>query len=152
MDQANTGCVDDPRLKPPLRLRWAMRPFDLRVQMSADDRSLYFISEAGTFAALEQASGRIRWRKRLNSPVGGWQQLLLDKGRLYVTRSTTALRDKKPEEGGSAFSAFDAETGKLLWQTDWGSLQGTCRTAPVIVGDVVAGITMMIIRVAGRAD
>src|SRR5262249_7712894 len=31
MDQANTGFVNDPKLKPPLRLRWACRPFDLRV-------------------------------------------------------------------------------------------------------------------------
>ncbi|QDU31387.1 Quinohemoprotein alcohol dehydrogenase ADH-IIG precursor [Anatilimnocola aggregata] len=142
MDQANTGCVDDPRLKPPLRLRWATRPFDLRVQMSADEDSLYFISEAGTFAALEQATGRIRWRQRLNSPIGGWQQLLLDRGQLFVTRSTSALRARKPEEGGSAFNAFDAKTGQLLWQAEWGSLQGTCRTSPVIVGDVVAGITL----------
>ena len=141
MNQANTGSVDDPRLKPPLRLRWAMRPFDLRVQMSADQDSLYFISEAGTFAAMEQATGRIRWRQRLNSPIGGWQQVLLDRGKLFVTRSTAALRTRKPEEGGSAFSAFDAETGKLLWQAPWGSLQGTCRTSPVIVGDVVASIT-----------
>jgi outer membrane protein assembly factor BamB len=141
MDQANTGCIDDPRLKPPLRLRWAMRPFDLRVQMSADRDSLYFISEAGTFAAIEQATGRLRWRQRLNSPIGGWQQLLLDGGRLFVTRSTAALRTRKPAEGGSAFSAFDAETGQLLWQQPWGSLQGTCRTSPVSVGDVVAGIT-----------
>lgn len=141
MDQGNTGSVDDPRLKPPLRLRWAMRPFDLRVQMSADRDSLYFISEAGTFAAVEQATGRIRWRQRLNSPIGGWQQLLLEGGRLFVTRSTAALRTRKPEEGGSAFSAFDAATGERLWQTPWGSLQGTCRTSPVIVGDAVAGIT-----------
>lgn len=142
MDQGNSGCVDDPRLKPPFRLRWAMRPFDLRVQMSADEDSLYFLSEAGTFGALEQATGRLRWRQRLNSPVGGWKQLLLHQGRAFVTRSARASSIRKPEEGGATFSAFDAGTGKLVWQKPWGALQSTCRTAPVAVGDVVAAITM----------
>jgi outer membrane protein assembly factor BamB len=141
MDQGNTGCVDDPRLKPPLRVKWAMRPFDLRVQMSADEDSLYFIAEAGTLGAIEQATGRIRWRKRLTGPVDGWKQLLLDRGRLFVTRNAPSSRRRKPEEGGASFSAFDARDGKLLWQTEWGRLQGTCRTAPVAMGDVVAGIT-----------
>ena len=142
MDQSNTNCADDPRLKPPFRLRWAMRPHDLRVQMSADDDSLYFVSEAGTFGAIEQSTGRIRWRQRLNGPIDGWKQLLLDRGTLYVTRGSSRLSERKPEEGGASFRAFDAATGKLKWEAPWGALQGTCRTAPVIVGDVVAGITM----------
>jgi len=141
MDQGNTGSVDDPRLKPPLRVRWAMRPFDLRVQMSADEDSLYFISEAGTLGAIEQATGRIRWRQRLRGPVDGWKQLLLDRGRLFVTRNGRTPRRRSPDEGGPTLSAFDAATGRLLWQHPWGSLQGTCRTSPVVVGNVVAGIT-----------
>ena len=154
MDQGNTGSVDDPHLKPPLRVRWAMRPFDLRVQMSADDDSLYFISEAGTMAAIEQATGRIRWRQRLTGPMDGWKQLLLDRRdggpqrqrsaaltRLFVTRNGRTSRRRGPKEGGPTLTAFDAATGHQLWQQPWGSLQGTCRTAPIVVGDVVAGIT-----------
>ncbi len=141
MDQGNTGSVDDPLLKPPLRVRWAMRPFDLRVQMSADDDSLYFISEAGTLAALEQATGRIRWRRRLTGPMDGWKQLLLDRGRLFVTRNGQTSRRRSPDEGGPTLTAFDAASGRQLWQQPWGSLQGTCRTAPIVVGDVVAGLT-----------
>jgi len=141
MDQGNTGSVDDPRLKPPLHVRWAMRPFDLRVQMSADEDSLYFISEAGTLGAIEQATGRIRWRQRLTGPMDGWKQLLLDRGRLFVTRNGRTSRRRKPEEGGPTLSAFEAATGRLLWQHSWGTLQGTCRTAPVVVRDMVAGIT-----------
>jgi outer membrane protein assembly factor BamB len=141
MDQGNTGSVDDPRLKPPLRVRWAMRPFDLRVQMSADEESVYFISEAGTFGAIEQATGRIRWRHRLTGPMDGWKQLLLDGGRLFVTRNGRTSRRRKPTEGGASLTAFDTATGRQLWQQPWGSLQGTCRTAPVSVGGVVAGIT-----------
>ena len=141
MDQGNTGQVKDPRLKPPLRVRWAMRPFDLRVQMSADADSLYFISEAGTLAAIEQATGRVRWRQRLTGPMDGWKQLLLDNGRLFVTRNGRTSRRRSPEEGGPSLTAFDAATGRQLWQQPWGTLQGTCRTAPVAVGDVVAGIT-----------
>src|SRR5262249_295627 len=57
MDQGNTGYVEDPLLKPPLRLRWACRPFDLRAQVCADENSIYFVSESGTVAALEQATG-----------------------------------------------------------------------------------------------
>jgi len=109
--------------------------------MSADEDSLYFISEAGTLGAIEQATGRIRWRQRLTGPVDGWKQLLLDHGRLFVTRNGRTSRRRKPEEGGATLTAFDATTGRLLWQQPWGSLQGTCRTAPVVVGDVVAGIT-----------
>jgi outer membrane protein assembly factor BamB len=139
MDQANTSYVDDPKLKAPLRLRWACRPFDLRAQINADDDSIYFIAEAGTLAALEQATGRMRWRRRLNGPVDGWKQMLLDGGRLYITRNGSSTR--KPEEGGPSFLAVDARTGATLWQQPWGSIQGTCRSSPVIVGNVLAGFT-----------
>jgi outer membrane protein assembly factor BamB len=141
MDQGNTSSVDDINLKPPLRVRWAMKPFDLRVQMSADDHSLYFISEAGTFGAIEQATGRIRWRKRLTGPVDGWKQMLHDNGQLFVTRNARTSRRRTPEQGGPTITAFDAATGRQLWQHPWGLLQGTCRAAPVIVDNVVAGIT-----------
>lgn len=141
MDQGNTGSVDDAGLKPPLRVRWAMRPFDLRVQMSADSDSLYFVSEAGTMAAIEQATGRIRWRQRLTGPIDGWKQLLLGGGRLFVTRNGRTTRRRRPDEGGPTLTAFDAATGHQLWQQSWGKLQGTCRTSPIVVGNVVAGIT-----------
>lgn len=140
MDQANTSFVDDAKLKPPLRLRWACRPFDLRVQMSADDDSVYFVSEAGTLAALEQATGRIRWRRRLNGPVDGWKQMLLHDNRLFVTRNGRSAA-RKQGDGGSEFLALDAATGETLWTRPWGSIQGTCRSSPVLVGDVVAGFT-----------
>jgi outer membrane protein assembly factor BamB len=140
MDQGNSNFVDDPKLKAPLRLRWACRPFDLRAQMSADEDSIYFIAEAGTLAALEQATGRIRWRRRLNGPVDGWKQMLLDNGRLYINRNGSSAA-RKPEEGGPSFLAVDARTGATLWQQPWGSIQGTCRSSPVIVGNVVAGFT-----------
>ena len=140
MDQGNTNSVDDPKLKPPLRLRWACRPFDLRAQFSADDDSIYFISEAGTLAALEQSTGRIRWRLRLNGPVDGWKQMLLDNGRLYITRNGSSTT-RKPGDGGSELLAVDARNGETLWQLPWGSIQGTCRSSPVVVGKVVAGFT-----------
>jgi len=140
MDQANTSFVDDPELKPPLRLRWACRPHDLRLQMSADDDSLYFTSEAGTIGAIEQATGRIRWRRRLNGPVDGWKQMLLDRGKLFITRNS-AYSKLKPGEGGSEFLAVDALTGDTLWSQPWGTIQGTCRSSPVLVDNVVAGFT-----------
>jgi outer membrane protein assembly factor BamB len=139
MDQANTNFADDPKLKPPLRLRWACRPFDLRVQINADEDSIYFSSEAGTLAALEQDTGRIRWRRRLNGPIDGWTQMLLDGGRLYINRNGRAMA--KPGDGGSEFLAVDARTGATLWQQPWGSIQSTCRGSPVLVGKVVAGFT-----------
>src|SRR5262249_12130345 len=100
MDQGNPNFVNDQKLKPPLRLRWACRPFDLRVQMSADDDCIYFISEAGTLAALEQDTGRICWRRRINGPVDGWKQMLLDGARLYITRNSH-YPNRKPGQGGS---------------------------------------------------
>ncbi len=141
MDQGNRNFVDDASLKPPFRLRWAMKPFDLRVQMSADDDSLYFISEAGTLASIEQATGRIRWRRRLNSPVDGWEQMLLDQGRLFITRNAGKL-DRKPGAGGAELLSVEAKNGRTRWETTWGSIQGTCRTSPVLVGNVVAGFTV----------
>lgn len=139
MDQGNSNFADDPRLKPPLRLRWACKPFDLRVQLNADDDSIYFISEAGTLAAMEQATGRVRWRRRLNGPIDGWKQMLLDGGRLYIHRNGRAAA--KPDDGGAEFLAVDARSGATLWQQPWGAIQGTCRSAPVAVGKVVAGFT-----------
>lgn len=138
MDQGNTNFVADPKLKPPLRLRWACRPFDLRVQINADDDCIYYTSEAGTLAALEQDTGRIRWRRRLDGPVDGWTQMLLDGGRLYLNRNGRAKGG--PGEGGS-FLAVDARTGATLWQQPWGAIQNTCRGSPVVVGTVVAGFT-----------
>src|SRR5262249_42190147 len=140
MARETPSCGRTPRQTPPLRLRWAARPFDLRVQMSADDNSIYFISEAGTLAALEQATGRLRWRRRLNGPVDGWKQMLLDGGRLYITRNSSSTT-RKPGEGGSEFLAVDARTGETLWQQPWGAIQGTCRSSPVTVATVVAGST-----------
>ncbi|MGE3804258.1 MAG: PQQ-binding-like beta-propeller repeat protein [Gemmataceae bacterium] len=140
MNQGNTSFVDDPKLRPPFKLRWASKPFDLRVQMSADEDSLYFISEAGTLAALEQDTGRIRWRRRLNGPVDGWKQMLLDNGRLYVTRNSP-YPGRAAGDGGSEFLAIDAANGETIWQQPWGTIQGTCRSAPVLVGKVVAGFT-----------
>src|SRR4029077_9029486 len=35
----------------------------------------------------------------------------------------------------------DARSGATLWQQPWGSIQGTCRSSPVIVGKVLAGFT-----------
>jgi len=140
MDQGNSNFVDDPNLKPPFRLRWACRPLDLRAQINADEDSLYFISEAGTLAALEQSTGRLRWRRRLNSPIDGWKQMLLDRGRLYITRNG-ALTTRVPGNGGSEFLAVDARTGETLWHQPWGAIQATCRGAPVLVGKVVAGLT-----------
>jgi outer membrane protein assembly factor BamB len=140
MDQGNTNFVNDPQLKPPLRLRWACRPFDLRVQINADDDSIYFISEAGTLAALEQATGRLRWRRRLNGPVDGWEQMLLDRGRLYITRNGSSTT-RKPGDGGSAILAVDARSGETIWEQPWGVIQSTCRSSPVLVGNVVAGFT-----------
>src|SRR5262249_15751095 len=139
-DQANTNCVTDADLKPPLRVRWACRPFDLRVQISADDHSLYFISEAGTVAALEQDTGRMRWRRPLNGPLDGGKQMLLHEGRLFATRPGTPGKERLGG-GGPEFIALDARTGATLWQQPWGLIQGTCRSAPVAVGNVVAGFT-----------
>lgn len=141
INQGNTNCVDDPDLRPPFRLRWASKPFDLRVQVCTDEDSLYFTSEAGTIAALEQSTGRIRWRYRLNGPVDGWKQMLLHGRRLYLTRST-AGKQRPIDAGGPSLCCLDADTGAMIWQQPWGTSQGTCRGAPVLVGDVVAGFTV----------
>src|SRR5262249_51038438 len=78
-------------------------------------------------------------RRRLNGPVDGWKQMLLDGGRLYITRNGSPA--KKPDDGGAEFLAVNARTGETIWQQPWGAVQLTCRASPGSVGNVVAGFT-----------
>ncbi|MFB3891183.1 MAG: PQQ-binding-like beta-propeller repeat protein [Phycisphaerae bacterium] len=64
--QANTDFVDDANLRGPMRLRWAIRTGAmLRAPMCASEQDIFFLGMEGEVGAVEQETGRIRWRRRL---------------------------------------------------------------------------------------
>ena len=64
-------CADDPGLKPPFRVRWAVRAADtFRPAPSATESDAIFTGMFGMITCLEQATGRQRWRVRLPAQLG----------------------------------------------------------------------------------
>jgi outer membrane protein assembly factor BamB len=156
--QANSNYVDDAGLKAPLRLRWAIRTGSmLKAPMCASAEDVFYLGMDGTVGAVEQETGRIRWRRRLDVAAGWLQSPLYDRGRLYVPRKNAFLYCLNASDGttkwsrpiGAALSpypsvcgnvvayasaapkskngilqAYDAETGKELWQFDFGEDSG----------------------------
>ena len=60
---ANTYFVDDPDLKPPLRVRWATRGFGhFKAPCIAYEGDLVSVTLQGLVTCQEQATGRMRWR------------------------------------------------------------------------------------------
>ncbi len=136
----NTKFVDDPGLKPPFSLRWAVRGFGVFKQpVSATDRDLYFGDLAGFVACLEQETGRLRWRVKLPKQEWASGGVLWADGRLYVMRN--GVHAGSPDRLNAVF-CLDAATGDVLWHREigapgdhhWG------RAAPLLVeGRLVSG-------------
>jgi len=136
----NTCFVDDPGLKPPLRLRWATRGFGhfKTPCVATEDGDVISVTLGGTVTCLEQATGRLRWRRRL-PPVGQeWGNssgLLAAGGRLYVPRPNDKM--------AGTFSCLALETGAILWSSDIGGRGIWQRSSPVpAAGKVAFGYTM----------
>jgi len=139
-DPGNTKFVDDPKLKPPFSLRYAVRGFGIFKQpVSATGRDIYFGDLAGFVACLEQETGRLRWRVKL--PKQDWASggVLCGDGRLYVMRN--GVYAGSPDRINAVF-CLDGETGEVLWHREigapgdhhWG------RAAPLLVeGRLVSG-------------
>jgi len=133
---ANTNFVDDPGLRPPFRLRWAVHSFGCFKQpVSATEEDVVYVTLAGTVVCLEQETARIRWRCRL--PLQRWANpgVLCAGGRVYVPRPRQSV--KPSPEAGSFLFCLDGATGETLWQADIG-MGGSSRAAPVVCDGMVA--------------
>jgi outer membrane protein assembly factor BamB len=129
---ANANFVEDPGLKPPFRLRWAVRSLGVYVQpLSATGEDLVGVSLEGTALCLEQQTGRLRWRRRLPCEDSqGTTGVLCDAGRAYVARPAA--------KGKGLLYCLDLADGRTLWTAPLGSAQWYARGAPVLVDGVVA--------------
>jgi outer membrane protein assembly factor BamB len=129
---ANTNFVEDPGLKAPFRLRWAVRGLGAFVQpLSATEEDLVAVTMEGTALCLEQQTGRLRWRRRFpGEDAHGTTGVLCDDGRAYVCRPATKNR--------GMLYCLDLKDGRVLWSAPLGSAHWYARGAPVKVGDVIA--------------
>jgi outer membrane protein assembly factor BamB len=133
---ANTLFVNDPDLKPPLRLRWASRAFGHhKTPGVAQGGDLFSVTLQGLVTCQEQATGRMRWRTALPGPES-WSSagLLVYSGRLFVPRPVYGNGHKD----GSTLYCLDVRTGRLLWSSDIGGRGAWERSPAVAAGDLVA--------------
>ena len=136
---ANTSAVEDPGLKPPYRLRWACRPLgSFRAPPTASLTDVFFSTMDGTVIAMEQMTGRIRWRRRIGVTGDGATVPTVFKDRLYLIGC-----DYDRVSGGRVRSvmALDARTGETVWaQPIKGIVSGVdcnSRSSPVVVDGLV---------------
>jgi outer membrane protein assembly factor BamB len=80
---------------------------------------IYVASYQGRLAAIEPASGRIKWEREVSAHAG----LAADTSRIYVSDAAQRL------------AAFDRFTGAAVWRND--EVQGLRLTGPAQVGDYV---------------
>jgi outer membrane protein assembly factor BamB len=122
----NTGFVDDPGLKPPLKVRWATRGFGhFKVPcIATDDGDVISLTINRTVTCQEQATGRMRWRLRLppakpaptrygeDWPVFGAGPLYAE-GKVFV--SCPSLR----KDG--KLVCLDVKDGQIIWTAEIGA-------------------------------
>jgi outer membrane protein assembly factor BamB len=129
----NTSAVNDPGLRPPLRLRWAVRGFGHFLTpciATADD--VFTISLTGLITCQEQTTGRLRWRRQMPGPEWSTSTgLLAAEGRLFVGRPTFGRMD-------GSFHCLDLRDGRTLWSADIGGRYIWERAAPVVAAGKVA--------------
>jgi outer membrane protein assembly factor BamB len=140
-DAANTCFVDDPNLKPPLKVRWAARGFGhfKTPVVATAEGDVISVTLQRTVTCLEQATGRMRWRLRLPLPAkdpegygeeaAGSAGLLVADGRLFVPC---------PRSRGGKFFCLDVADGAILWSTDIGDRGIWDRASPVAAAGKVA--------------
>ena len=129
----NTCFVDDPQLKPPLRVRWAVRGFGhFLTPCVTTEEDVITVTFAGVITCQEQATGRLRWRRPLPGPEWGTSAgLLVHEGRLFVPRPTYGSME-------GAFHCLDLRDGRTLWSADIGGRYIWERAAPMAAGGKVA--------------
>jgi outer membrane protein assembly factor BamB len=133
----NANFVEDPALVPPFRLRWAARSGGLFKQpVCATQEDVIYVTLGGLVVAREQATGRIRWRRKL--PKHAWTRsaLLCAEGRVYVPRMFST-RYPKVQGQANALYCLDEESGEILWERPIG-IGDRLRASPVFAHGVVA--------------
>lgn len=135
----NNSYVDDAQLKPPLRLRWAVRSFGMfKQQMSATEDDLVYQTMTGTVGCIEQTTGRLRWRIRVTPTGGGetvgYSGVLCSGGKVFL---------HVPSFRESEIVCLDQLDGSLVWRKPTGQTRGsTARAAPVAAANrIVFGYT-----------
>lgn len=128
----NTCFVDDAKMKPPLRMRWAARGYGhFLTPCVATAEDLVTVSLGGIITCQEQTTGRLRWRRQM--PGAEWwtgSGLLVADGRLFVPRPTFNSME-------GAFHCLDLRDGHTLWSADIGGRYIWERAAPVAAGGKV---------------
>ena len=137
-DAANTSFVDDPGLRPPLKVRWATRGFGhfKTPCVATAGGDVISITLQRTVTCQEQATGRMRWRMRLplrNEEWGRSTGLLAADGRLYVPC---------PWPKGGKLVCVEIASGGVLWSADLGDKGIWDRASPVLAaGRVALGVS-----------
>jgi len=133
----NTNFIQDSGLKPPFRLRYAMRSgglFKHPVCATRDD--IYYVTLGGLVVCREQETGRMRWRRKLPFQVWTRSTLLCAEGKVFISRMFS-LRYPMAKDLPSMFFCLDDETGEILWEKPIG-IGDRLRASPVYAGGVVA--------------
>ncbi|MSQ93830.1 MAG: hypothetical protein EXR98_04655 [Gemmataceae bacterium] len=125
----NTSFVNDPIIKPPLRVRWATRGFGhFLAPCVATENDLISVTFGGLITCQEQETGRLRWRRQMPGPEWGTGTgLLAADGHLYIPRPTFGRME-------GAFHCLDLRDGRSLWSVDIGGRYIWERAAPVLAG------------------
>lgn len=133
----NANFVDDAGLKPPLRLRWAVRSGGLFKQpVCAADEDVVYVTLGGFVVCREQSTGRMRWRRKLAKQAWCRSALLCADGKVYVPRMFST-RYPKVHGQGNAIYCLDGQTGRVVWENPLG-IGDRLRASPVFADGVVA--------------
>jgi outer membrane protein assembly factor BamB len=133
----NTNFINDSGLKPPFRLKYAVKNgglFKHPVCSTYDD--LYYVTLGGLVVCREQETGRTRWRRKLPHQVWTRASLLCAEGNVYVSRMFS-VRYPMVADLPSMIFCLDGENGDIVWQHEIG-IGDRLRVSPVYVDGVVA--------------
>ncbi|MFH1023188.1 MAG: PQQ-binding-like beta-propeller repeat protein [Planctomycetota bacterium] len=138
-DPANTGAVADPALKPPFRVRWAIKSLgSLTAPATTGLEDVFLVTQEGDITAIEQSTGRIRWRRCMPNGVGSaWPvaagAAAVSGDRLYLVGS----RREKPPDSHGILLCLDTRTGRTIWEQPVGRPGLITRWSPILTEGLV---------------
>ena len=133
----NSGFVSNVNVKPPFRLRWAMKSYGLyKHPVCTANGELIYSSFSGIVVCRDQKTGKINWRRKLPGQAWSRATLLCADGKVFVPRLSSPRYAKIVDQEDLLY-CLDQATGKLLWKNqigrgDW------LRASPVYANGVVA--------------
>ena len=118
----NRNFIDDQGLQPPFRLRYALRSGGhFKHPVCATFEDVVYVTLEGLVVCTEQATGRLRWRRKLPHQVWTRASLLCAEGKVYVARM---FSERYPMVQG-------APTPSTAWTETTGPYSGNSRSASV---------------------